>query len=218
MEWLLLGVAALLVAANAVFVAAEFSLVTVDRSTVAQAADRGDRGAGSVASALSTLSTQLSGAQLGITVTSLAVGFIAEPSLATLLRPALNALGLGEDAAVGVSLTLALLVATVVQMVLGELVPKNLAIARPLPVALRVAPAQRVFTRLSRPLLAVLNGSANRLVRLMGIEPQEELRSARAPDELGSLVQRSAQEGTLDRPAAVLLSRSLAFGGRTPRT
>lgn len=214
-EWLLLAVAVLLVAANAVFVAAEFSLVTADRATVERAAEGGDRRAEGVRTALRSLSTQLSGAQLGITTTSLVVGFLAEPSLAALTRPALTAAGLGEGAAAGVSIVLALLVATCFQMVFGELVPKNLAIARPLAVAKAVSGAQRGFTTATGPLIAFLNGAANRIVRMLGIEPQEELRSARSPQELGSLVRRSAQEGALPGPTADLVTRSLAFGKRT---
>jgi len=214
-EWVLLGVALVLVAGNALFVAAEFSLVTVDRSTVDRAAQAGDRGAQGVLAALRTLSTQLSGAQLGITVTSLVVGFLAEPSLATLLGPVLTAAGLPEATALAVAIGLALVLATFVQMIFGELVPKNLAIARPLPVARVVAGPQRGFTRVTAPLLRFLNGTANRVVRLLGIEPQEELRSARSPQELGSLVRRSAQEGVLAGPTAELVTRSLAFGERT---
>jgi CBS domain containing-hemolysin-like protein len=214
-EVVLLAVAVALIAANALFVAAEFSLVTVDRSTVERAAEAGDAPSRGVLAALQTLSTQLSGAQLGITVTSLAVGFLAEPSLASLLRGPLSAVGVSGPAATGTSILLALAIATGVQMVLGELVPKNLAIARPLPVARRVVGAQRGFTAATRPLLAFLNGSANRILRLMGIEPREELRSARSPQELTSLVERSAEHGTLPEPTANLLARSLQFGDKT---
>lgn len=180
-EWLLLGAAVVLVGANALFVAAEFGFLTVDRMAVDRAADAGDRRAERLRSALGSLSTQLSGSQLGITVSSLVVGFLAEPSLAALLRPALVASGLGAEASVGVSFALALFVATCVQMVLGELVPKNLAIAKPLGVAQAVATFQCGFTATTRPLVAVLNGAANAVVRLLGIEPQEELRSSRSP-------------------------------------
>lgn len=214
-EWLLLAFAVVLVAANAVFVAAEFSLVTVDQSAVDRAVQRGDRGAAGVLRARRSLSTQLSGAQLGITVTSLVIGFIAEPSLATLLSRPLQLAGLPQAAMTGVSVTLALAIATIFQMIFGELVPKNLAISRPLPVARAVTPLQRGFTAGTHPLIAVLNGAANRLLRMVGIEPQEELRSARSPQELVSLVRRSAQQGTLPRPTAQLLTRTLAFGART---
>lgn len=214
-EWLLLAVALLLVAANATFVAAEFSLITVDHTSVEQAAGRGDRGAAGVLAARRSLSTQLSGAQLGITVTSLVVGFVAEPSLAALLDGPLQGAGLPPAAATGASVGLALVTATVVQMLLGELVPKNLAIAAPIPVARVVTPPLRGFTAATKPLIRVLNGTANRLLRTVGIEPQEELRSARSPQELSSLARRSAEQGTLPSPAARLLTRALAFGDRT---
>ena len=213
-EVLLLLAAALLVGVNAVFVGAEFSLLTVDRPSVRRDAAAGQRSARSLDAALSSLSTQLSGAQLGITVSSLAVGFLAEPSLAELLRGPLGAVGLPGAAVDGVAVAVALVLATAVQMVLGELVPKNWAIAQPRQVARVVVGPQRLFTRLARPLLAVLNGSANAVLRLFGLEPQEELASARAPRELVSLVRRSEDVGTLDHDAARLVARSLEFGER----
>lgn len=213
--WLLLAIATLMLAANALFVAAEFALVTVDRTSVTEAAEGGDTRAARVLAALKTLSTQLSGAQLGITVTSLVVGYLAEPSLATLLRGPLTAAGMSDAAAGGVAVTAALFLATVLQMVFGELVPKNLAIARPWPVAAAVTPAQHGFTTVAGWLIRFLNGNANWIVRRMGIEPQEELASARAPQELRSLVRRSADVGTLPRQTAALLDRGLAFGERS---
>ena len=214
-EWLLLLLAVGLVAANGLFVAAEFSFITVDRSTVEREAEKGTRGAGSLLAALKGLSTQLSGAQLGITITSLAVGVVAEPSLARLLRGPLADLGLGEDSARGVSLTLALLVATAFQMVLGELVPKNWAIAEPMRVGVVVAAPQRLFSTVAGPLIRVLNGAANQILRLLGIEPAEELASARSPQELVSLVGRSADEGKLDPTTASFVSRSIVFAERS---
>lgn len=213
--WVLLALAVLMLLANALFVAAEFSLVTVDRSQVADAADAGDETAAGVLAALRSLSTQLSSAQLGITVTSLIVGYLAEPSLATLLRGPLGDAGLTQAAAAGVAVTTALVVATGLQMVLGELVPKNLAIARPWDVAARVTPAHRAFTSAAGWLIRFLNGNANWIVRRLGFEPQEELASARAPQELQSLVRRSADLGTLPRPTAALLARGLEFGERS---
>ncbi len=222
-EWLLLVLALGLIAANAAFVAAEFSLVTVDRAAVEAAASE-QRRAARVLRALRSLSTQLSGAQLGITITSLLVGFLAEPSLASLLSGPLQSWGLAETTAGTASVLLALLIATVVQMVLGELVPKNWAIAAPLAVAQRVAPLQMGFTGFARPLISFLNGNANAILRRFGVEPREELASARSAEELQSLLRHSAQAGTLDKPVATLLDRSLSFGERiaadvlTPRT
>ena len=213
-EWLLLLAVVALIAANAMFVAAEFSLVTVDRPTVSRLADT-DPKAKSLREALRTMSTQLSGAQLGITITSLVVGFIAEPSIAALLAVPLGSVGLPEEAASVVAFTAAFLIATMVQMVFGELVPKNWAIAEPLKVGRAVVGFQRGFTWATRPLLWFLNGTANAIVRALGMEPQEELASARSAQELGSLAARSAQQGMLGEDLARRLEHSVALNERT---
>jgi magnesium and cobalt exporter, CNNM family len=212
---ILLGVAGLLVFGNALFVAAETALVTIDRSLVESRSDAGDRRFKRVASALRRLSTYLSGAQLGITVTSLAIGFVAEPSVATLLQPVLQGIGLGAEESEVIGVASALLIATAVQMVLGELVPKNVALSRPVGTALRVIFGLVVFSQIARPVIALLNGTANRLVRLAGVEPVEELRSARTPDELAWVVRHAAHEGSLQTETAALLERSLSFGEKT---
>lgn len=223
-EVLFLVISAVLVLACGAFVAAEFSLVTVDRSAVERAAERGDAGAAGVLRALGSLSTQLSGAQLGITLTNLLIGFLAEPTIADLIDGPLKSAGVPEAIVTGVALVLALSAATTVTMVVGELVPKNLAIARPLQTARAVQGFMRGFTRVNAPLLRVFNGAANTVLRRFGIEPQEELASARSPDELSSLIGRSAEQGTLEEETAALLRRSLAFAERqaqdvmTPRT
>lgn len=195
----------LLIAGNGMFVAAEFSLVTVERGDVAARAEAGDRGARRVLHAVRTLSFQLSGAQLGITLTSLIAGYLAE---AAFRLPRFTALVLASG----------------LQMVLGELVPKNAAIARPLGVARVAGPFQVGFSRLCRPLIVFLNGSANYFVRKLGIEPQEELGSARSPDELAQLVRHSARAGVLPAGTARVLHRALRFAEKqaaeamTPRT
>jgi CBS domain containing-hemolysin-like protein len=208
----LLAVAGLIFA-NAVFVAAEFSLIAADRAVVQQRADAGSGAARSVLAAMRTLSFQLSGAQLGITMTSLVVGFLAQPAIGSLLEGPLETLGAGGGAA-GLSVVLALLLATSVQVVFGELVPKNWALAEPLRVALLVARPMRAFAVVAGPLIAVLNGAANRVVRGLGVEPQEELRSARSADELPYLLSESVSQGTLDADTAGLLGRTLRFGGK----
>ncbi|GAB3195216.1 hemolysin family protein [Geodermatophilus arenarius] len=224
-EWLLVLVGVLLVLACAGFVAFEFALVTVDRATVERETEAGVRGSAGVLAALRTLSTQLSGAQLGITVTNLAIGFVAEPSIAALLRGPLESAGLSGAAARSVSITLALVLATVLTMVFGELVPKNVAISQPLHTARAVAGFQRGFTKATSLVIRFLNGWANAMLRrLFGVEPQEELASARSPEELTSLVRRSGRQGTLPAETAVMLERGLAFGelrasdAATPRT
>ncbi|MBA2551593.1 MAG: HlyC/CorC family transporter [Nocardioidaceae bacterium] len=214
-EWLLLLLAFLLVLACGVCVAAEFSFVTVDRSVVDRAVEQGQAGAAGVQKALSTLSTQLSGAQLGITLTNLAIGFLAEPALAALLRGPLTDLGLPDGAVRPTALALALFLSTMVTMMLGELVPKNLAIAAPMATARATQAPQRAFTKSMALLIRNLNGTANRVLHRLGVEPQEELRSTRSPEELASLVRRSAQEGVLHGTTASLVARSIAFGERT---
>lgn len=210
----LLGVLAL-TAGTALFVAAEFSLTALERSTVDAHADGGDARARQVQQAHRTLSFQLSGAQLGITITTLVTGYIAEPVLAGLLRPAFDVVGLSTSVSGGISLVLALVIATSLSMVFGELVAKNLAIARPLATARLTAGPQATFSRVFRWVIAGLNGTANAVVRRLGVEPAEELRSARSPQELGSLVRTSARQGSLDAGTAVLLGRSLRFGERS---
>ncbi len=214
-QLVLLGVGVLLIIGTAVYVAAEFSLVTVDRARVAQQAAAGDGRARSLLIGLKSLSTQLSGAQVGITVTTLALGFVMEPSLASLIAGPLRGIGLSDEAAQSVGVILALIVATVLSMVFGELVPKNLAISEPLGTAKSVITPLRASTMVFRPLIWVLNGIANGVLRIFSIEPQEELRSARSPQELQSLVRRSAAQGTLEAPTAGLLSRSISFSGKT---
>ncbi len=213
-EWLPVLISIALVTVCGLFVAAEFAMVTVDRPEVERAAAAGDRRSKGVLAALRNLSTQLSGAQLGITITNLGIGFLAEPAIARLLGGPLRFARVPAGAVTGVGLTIALVLATAVTMIYGELVPKNLAVARPLPTARAVQGFQRGFSRATGYPIRVLNGAANGLLRRMGVEPQEELASARSAQELFSLVGRSAEQGTLEPETATLLQRSLAFGGK----
>jgi CBS domain containing-hemolysin-like protein len=213
--WLLLAVSVLLVIAAGAFVAAEFSFVTVDRSKVAQAADAGDAAAAGVLKALRHLSTQLSGAQVGITITNLAIGFLAEPAISRIISGPLTSTGLPDGAVDPVAVAIGLTVSSLVTMIFAELVPKNYAIAKPMETARATQGFQRVFTAVMRGPIKILNGSANAIVRRLGMEPQEELRSARSSTELASLISRSADEGTLDADTAELMERSVEFGSRT---
>lgn len=209
-----LAVSLLLIAACGGFVAAEFSLITANRNDVEAAAATGDKRSQGVLEGMKTLSTQLSGAQLGITVTNLGIGFLAEPAIAKIVGPPLIDAGLSEVAARSVSVTLALVLATSLTMIFGELVPKNLAIAEPLRTARAVVGFQRAFTSIFRWPIRLFNGNANAIIRKMGIEPQEELSSARSAEELAVLVRRSADEGALTADTAHLVERTLAFGDR----
>jgi CBS domain containing-hemolysin-like protein len=212
---LLLAAAFLLILANGFFVAAEFGLITVERPDAERAAAEGDRRARRVVTALRELSFQLSGTQLGITITSLVVGMLAEPALAQLLDRPLTATGLPEGAVAGVSAVIGMLLASAVQMVIGELVPKNWAVSRPLQVARFVAGPQHLFSTVFRPVITLLNAVANRLVRLLGVEPAEELASARTPGELVSLARHSARAGALEQDTADLFVRTLSLGHLT---
>ncbi|MEU9736392.1 hemolysin family protein [Streptomyces sp. NPDC048002] len=213
-EVLLLLAALLLTLACALFVAAEFSLTTVERADLERAAAAGETGAEGALRAVRRLTLQLSGAQLGITITSLVIGMLAEPSLAALLRGPLEAAGMG-GAAPTTATVLGVALSTVVLMVVGELVPKNWAISRPLAVAKVVAGPQRAFTKAFGPFIRHLNGTANRVVRRFGLEPAEELDSARGPEELVSLARHSAARGALEPDSAELFVRTLHLGELT---
>ncbi|WP_037914613.1 hemolysin family protein [Actinacidiphila yeochonensis] len=212
---LLLAAAFLLILANGFFVAAEFGLVTVERSAAERAAEAGDRRARTVVAALRGLSFQLSGTQLGITITSLVVGMLAEPALGDLLAGPLRAAGLPAGAAPGVAVVVGMMAASGVQMVIGELVPKNWAVSRPLAVARVVAGPQGAFSRAFRPVIDLLNRVSNRLVRALGVEPADELASARTPTELVSLARHSALAGALEPDTADLFVRTMALGELT---
>ncbi|HUS21173.1 MAG TPA: hemolysin family protein [Aeromicrobium sp.] len=214
-EWILLGVSAVLMCACGLFVAAESSFLAVDRPLVERRAASGDRGAQGTLLALRSLSTQLSGAQLGITITNLTIGFLAEPALGTLLRGPMAAVGTPDAMAHTVAYGIALVVSTIVTMLVGELIPKNIAVALPMATAAATQWPQRAFTRVMAWPIRVLNGVANAIVRMLGVEPKEELRSARQPTELRSLVLRSAAQGAIDDETAELVARSIAFGDRT---
>ncbi|MFC7546280.1 hemolysin family protein [Plantactinospora sp. GCM10030261] len=202
----------LLTAGNAFFVAAEFALVTVDRSEIDKRAAAGDRRARTVRSALRELSFQLSGAQLGITITALLTGYLAAPALAKLFAPAVRPIAGGATGQITPVLALAL--ATLISMLFGELVPKNAALARPMPAALVTAAPMRRFSRSCRGLIRALNNSANWLVRRLGVEPQEELASARSAEELGLLAAISARAGALPPETARLLQRTIRFADK----
>ncbi|PYI68655.1 hypothetical protein CVV68_04935 [Arthrobacter livingstonensis] len=215
MEWLLLAAGLLLILGTGFFVAVEFSLVALDQSTVQRAVDSGDKAAEPLLRCLKSLSTQLSSCQLGITLTTLLTGFLMEPSLGALLSVPLASLGLPEAAAAPIALTVAMVVATLLSMLIGELVPKNMAIAKSLEIGKAVARPQLVFTAIFKPAILVLNGFSNKVLHLFGLEAKEEISGARSPAELASLVRRSAAMGTLNEGTARFVARTLSFGERT---
>lgn len=211
MDWLMLIFGVLLTAGTAIFVAAEFSLVALDPSTVERRAAAGDKRASAVAEELTRLSTHLSGAQVGITLTTVLLGYTTQVSLARLLTGWLGPL-LGEITAAGIALLIAFITVNAFSMICGELIPKNLSLAEPLKVAGIVAPILRVFTALFKPVIRGLNGSANAILGWFNVEASEELSGARSATELAALVRHSAEEGTLDVGTATLLTRSIGIG------
>ncbi|UTT68268.1 hemolysin family protein [Arthrobacter sp. DNA4] len=215
MEWLLLAAGLLLIAGTGFFVAVEFSLIALDQATVQRAIDDGDTGAVPLLTCLKSLSTQLSSCQLGITLTTLLTGYVMEPSVGRLLKAPLGAVGLPDVAVESVSLILAMVVATLLSMLLGELVPKNMAIALAFPVGRALAGPQLVFTTIFKPAILVLNGFSNKVLHVFGLEAKEEISGARTQAELASLVRRSAAMGTLDAGTANFIARTLNFSTRT---
>lgn len=215
MEWILLAAGLLLILGTGFFVAVEFSLVALDQAAVQRAVDDGDTAAVPLLKCLKSLSTQLSSCQLGITITTLLTGYVMEPSVGKLLEGPLAALGLPEAAIASVSLILAMAFATLLSMLIGELVPKNMAIALSFQVGKALARPQLIFTAVFKPAIVVLNGFSNKVLNIFGLEAKEEISGARTPAELASLVRRSAQMGTLDAGTANFIDRTLKFSGRT---
>lgn len=205
----MLALGVLLTVGTGLFVASEFALVNIDRAELEARAERGEPRLGLTIGALKLTSTHLSSAQLGITLTTLLAGFTLEPALSSLLRGPLSAWGIPDATLRWLLPVLAITIATIGSMVLGELVPKNFALAVPVTTAKLVLPFQVAFTTVFRPAVTLLNNSANSVLRRMGIEPQEELSGARSAEELSSLVRRSASAGMLEHDTASLLDRTL---------
>lgn len=206
--------ALLLILIHGFFVAGEFGIVAIDRNKVEQRASEGDARARSVMRALRTLSFQLSGAQLGITITSLLVGFLIEPVIAPVVKPLVDLVGVPQDSSLGISVGLGLVLATSFEMVVAELVPKNLAIARPESVSYAIATPLRLANAAMKPLIVFLNAAANWTVRLVGIQPKDELTAVHSLEELQVLIRSSRERGGLDEEEATLLARSISFGDK----
>jgi CBS domain containing-hemolysin-like protein len=207
-------VVVLLIGANGYFVAAEFSFVAARRTRLVEDLRGGDQRAARAIEVLGRLSFMLSGAQLGITVTSLLVGFIAEPTIGRALQPVMGALGVPDAARAGVALSVGFVLATASQMVFGELAPKNLAIAKPEPVARSLARSTLLYLRLAGPVIRFFDGAANRLLRALGIEPVQEVGGSVNAEELPHIVEASSAAGSLTGSQAELLRRALDFRER----
>jgi CBS domain containing-hemolysin-like protein len=210
-DYLLLLFGVLLTIGTGFFVASEFSLINVERIELEALRDSGKKGLDLPIKAVTKTSTHLSAAQLGITLTTLLTGFVVEPSLSRLLSPWLLDLGLGQDSLKAVSIAVAMTIATLFSFLIGELVPKNMALSSPVKVLRFVVGFQVGFSWLFKPLIWLLNSNGNWLVRRFGIEPIEELSSARSAEELAALVRRSAHLGSLEQDTAQLLEKTISL-------
>lgn len=231
-DWLMLGLGLLLTIGTGIFVASEFSMLNLERNELEARAERGEKGLANSIRALKRTATHLSGAQLGITLTTMLTGFLVEPALSSLLfngfPPTLMALNLWGHVSVEtegvIALVLTMFITTLVSTLIGELVPKKLALTIPLAVNRFVVGFQLAFTWVFSWMILILNAAGNGIVRAIGIEPKEELSSARTAEELSSLVRRSASLGALDAKTATLLTKTLALSQlvaadvMTPRT
>jgi CBS domain containing-hemolysin-like protein len=210
-DYLLLAVGLALIFGTGLFVASEFSLINLERIELESRREDGEKGLDLPIAALIKTSTHLSAAQLGITLTTLLTGFVAEPSLSRLLSPWLGSFGLEKGAISAIALVLAMTIATIFSFLIGELVPKNMALSEPLKVLKLVVRFQTGFTWVFGPIVKVLNDNGNWLVRKFGVEPREELSSARTAQELASLVRRSAHLGSLEKDTAQLLEKTISM-------
>jgi len=223
-EWYLLALGVALTLGTGVFVASEFSLINLERTELEKRQEQGERGLSASIRALKLTSTHISGAQVGITITTMLTGYLAEPSLAKILDPSLSFLGLSPATQKALSIGISLVIAALFATLVGELIPKKLALSLPLAVNKAVVRFQIAFTFIFGWLIWLLNTTGNTIVRSLGIDPREELSSARTAEELSSLVQRSASLGALEQRTADLITKTLelsqltAADVMTPRT
>lgn len=210
-DFLLLGLGVLLTIGTGLFVASEFALINVERVDLEADRQNGEKGLDLPIRAVAMTSTHLSAAQLGITLTTLLTGFVVEPVLSKMLTPWLQTFGFESGTISVLAVVLAMTIATIFSFLIGELVPKNMALSAPKRVLRMVVGFQVAFTWTFGPLIKGLNANGNWLVRRFGIEPREELSSARSAEELASLVRRSATLGSLESDTAKLLEKTLAM-------
>lgn len=210
-----IALAVLLLAGNAFFVGAEFALISARRSRIEPLAEKGNRRARITLRAMENVSLMMAGAQLGITVCSLGLGALGEPAVATLIEPLLEAVGLPAGMVHPVAFALALAIVVYLHMVLGEMVPKNIALAGPERSAMILGPIHAAIVRLVHPLIWLLNAVANAFLRMMGITPKDEIDSAFTAQEVARLVEESHRAGLLDPDDHLLLTSALEITEKT---
>ncbi len=207
--------AVFLLAANAFFVGAEFALISARRSQIEPRAQAGSRMAGITLRAMEQVSRMMAGAQLGITVCSLGLGAVGEPALAHLVEPVFHELGVPDDWLHPVAFVLAMTIVVYLHVVLGEMVPKNIALAGPDRAALILGPPMYGIVLVLRPLIVAINAVANGILRLLRIEPKDELGSTYTREEVAALVEESHGEGLLAEDEYDRLSGALGFADKT---
>ncbi|MEU9012473.1 hemolysin family protein [Streptomyces sp. NPDC048479] len=212
---LLIGLLTLVV--NAFFVGAEFALISVRRSQIEPSAEAGDRRARSVIWGLEHVSALLAAAQLGITLCTLVLGIVAEPAIANLLEPVFNAVGVPHSLVHPISFVIALTVATYLHMLLGEMVPKNIALTEPTRSALLLGPPLVTLARTLRPVIFTINTFANGLLKLLRVEAKGEVAATYSDAELARLVRDAGDAGLLDDRSAERLRDALELGRRPVR-
>jgi CBS domain containing-hemolysin-like protein len=210
-------IAVVLLGLNAFFVGAEFALVSARRTEIEPRAESGSRAAKITLGAMENVSLMMAGAQLGITICSLGLGYIGEPAVAHLIEPLLHDVGIGESLLHPIAFAIALLIVVYLHVVVGEMVPKNIALAGPDRSALVLGPPLVLIVRILRPAIAGLNWIANISLRAVGVEPKDEVTSAFTRDEVAGLVEESHREGMLEHGEGRLLLDALQFEDRTAR-
>ncbi|MBT0768088.1 HlyC/CorC family transporter [Kineosporia sp. J2-2] len=204
-----LFIALLLLALNSFFVGAEFAVISARRSQVEPLADAGSRAAKTAMAAMEQVSLMLACCQLGITIASLGLGLVAEPAIAHLIEAPAEAAHLPEGLIHPLAFAIALAVVSYLHVVLGEMVPKNLALAGPDRAVLLLAPPLMAVARAVSPVIRLLNWFANHAVRMLRVEPKDEVAAAFTADEVASIVSESTREGLLDDHG--LLTGALEF-------
>jgi Cyclin M transmembrane N-terminal domain len=214
-DLLALLAAVVLLAANAFFVGAEFALISSRRDRLEAMAEEGSAGARTALRAGADLSRMLAASQLGITICSLLLGRLGEPAVAHLLERPLQWVGMPEAVLEPLSFAVSLAIVVVAHILLGEMVPKNIAIAGPERTATWLVPPFLVFTTVARPLIELFNLLANGVLRLIGVEPRDELETSFTPNELADLIAESGREGLLDQDESQRLTRTISSVGST---
>ncbi|BDH05094.1 MULTISPECIES: hemolysin family protein [Streptomyces] len=212
---ILIGLATLVV--NAFFVGAEFALISVRRSQIEPLAQEGDKRARRVLWGLEHVSALLAAAQLGITLCTLVLGVVAEPAIAHLLEPVFHAMGVPSGAGHAVSFVIALTLATYLHMLLGEMVPKNVALAEPVRTALLLGPPLVALARALRPVIFTINAFANGLLKLLRVEAKDEVSATFTDTELAEIVKDATEAGLIDGRAQERLHDALELGSRPVR-